>query len=100
MHDAMHDKAHDKAHDKTHDKTHDRYFVYVSNAYDGEIAVLHLDAARGALTLASRCAGGRAGRELDRNRRRARRGCREYRECPRGFLIVRIVRRSAPHFSR
>ncbi|HKT97704.1 MAG TPA: hypothetical protein VJS30_14410 [Paraburkholderia sp.] len=54
----MHDKAHDKAHDKTHDKTHDRYFVYVSNAYDGEIAVLHLDAARGALTLASRCAGG------------------------------------------
>ncbi|WP_232071736.1 lactonase family protein [Paraburkholderia pallida] len=37
-------------HQPAHDPMHERYFVYVSNAHDGEIAVLHLDAARGTLT--------------------------------------------------
>lgn len=37
-------------HQPAHDPMPNPYFVYVSNAHDGEIAVLHLDAGRGMLT--------------------------------------------------
>ena len=56
----MRQPAHDPMRDFMPENAAARYFVYVSNAQDGEIAVLHLDAERGALTPHARVSAGAA----------------------------------------